>query len=171
MATNHRLRPIYERAPLAAFALIKHAIANQGLSKHGGFGEHAVLVSLALSVPALAPELAAVYQRARSVGTAHHEHHLDLARAALRLGRRDAAIAHVARTLHYSGLYWGVTSPKASTAANRLHVHEGLASLHGDPAFEQLFVEDAARRAAAIVPDTAAKAKQARKTKLEKRSV
>ena len=122
-----------------------------------------MLVSLALSIPALADELPAVYELARGVGTANHEHHLDLARAALRLGDREAAIGHVSRGLYYSGRYFGLA--KSAKAAKQLHDREELASLRGDPAFEQLFVDDAAQRETALAAEAAAQAKQAAKAK------
>src|SRR5262249_38177689 len=52
------------------------------------------------------------------------------------LGRREAALAHVARAL-------ALESPKPQ----QIHDDNDLEALRGDPAFEQLFVDDAARRA------------------------
>ena len=158
--TFHALHP---RAPLGAFDLLRRAIANErrtGFRHKTGEQVSAVvsLTFLALTQPALAETLAEVYEVARGyMGVDNAELHFNLACVAARLDRRDDALRAVARSL---ALDW--PEPEQIRRDNDLVV------LHGDAAFEALFVADAARRA--VVADAAAAEAAAKLAKEQRRA-
>jgi hypothetical protein len=142
MMHGNFLDPLCKRAPKTAFALLAQARANQRLSKFDGMGEEAVMLRLALNVPSLAKQLRTAYEAAICTGTAVHDQHVDRARAALRLGLRDAALGHVERALHYLARYYGGGNPiKAKRARNAIHDYADFKKLVGDEAFETLFAQ------------------------------
>jgi hypothetical protein len=132
---------LHERAPLAAYELLDRGIANdrrEGYRYPTGERVNAVicLLYLALNQSALAPQLAHAYEVARGyVLVKSSSLHFNLACCACRLGKRTETLGHIARAL---ALDFG--NPQ------QIYTDNDLASLRGDPVFEKLFVDDAARR-------------------------
>jgi hypothetical protein len=137
----HALR---ERAPVAAYDFLLGAIRNErrcGYRFPRGERVDAVtsLLWLALNVPALRERLPEAYEiGAGYVLVRNPALHGNLGCAAARLGDRAAALRHVGRAL---ALDW--EDPR------QIHDDEVFASLRGDRDFEQLFTDEAERRAAA----------------------
>ena len=126
---------LHEKAPLAVFALLDRALANErreGYRYPTGGRVNAIifLTYLALNHPALADELSCAYQIARGyVLVKNQSLHYNLACVACRLGKRTEAIGHVARALEL-----GFENPQ------QIHDDNDLEPLRGDPVFEGLFV-------------------------------
>ena len=152
----HKIRTV---APLAAYAFLVGAITAEGRNfyryPHGKRVDAIVCLTwLALNIPALADRIEEAYAIGRGyVLTNNAALHFNLACCAARLDRRTDALGHVARAL-------ALDYPDPA----QIHDDNDLAPLGGDPAFEQIFVTDAARRVAAAEPPTRKK-KPAKKAK------
>lgn len=142
---------VMPRAPVVAYDLLLHAIRGE---RRNGYryrdGDRVVAVVLLTYLPlnhaALADRIAEAYAIGRGYArTSNPNLHFNLACCAARLGRRDAAIGHAAHALARD-----FPSPR------QIHDDNDLEPLRGDPQFEQIFVDDAARRAAEAAAAAAA---------------
>jgi hypothetical protein len=165
---------LHTRAPLAVYALLDRAIANEHRSGYryptGGCVNAIIFFTyLALNHPALADQLPHAYDIARGyVLVKNHALHFNLACVACRLGKRTESIGHVARALEL-----GFEHPP------QIHDDNDLEPLRGDPVFEGLFVTKATtelatqkptgKKRTARKPAKRAKAKSAQKKKPAKR--
>jgi len=149
----------HQRAPLAAFALLDRAIANEHRQHYryatgGRVNAVIMLTYLALNNAALADQLQHAYDVARGYVLVNNPAlQYNLACVACRLGKRAESLGHVARALALD-----YAKPQ------QIHDDNDLASLVGDPVFEKLFADDAARREAAKQPSPKKK-KPAKKKK------
>ncbi len=136
----HLIRAV---APLAVHALLVGTITSEGRCHYRyprGQRVDAIicLTWLALNTPALADRIEEAYEIGRGYMLVNNAAlHFNLACCAARLGRRTDALGHVARSLALD-----FPTPE------QIHDDNDLAPLRGDPAFEQIFIADAARRAA-----------------------
>jgi hypothetical protein len=170
---------LHTKAPLAVYALLDRAIANEHRSGYryptGGCVNAIIFFTyLALNHPALADQLPHAYDIARGyVLVKNHALHFNLACVACRLGKRAEAIGHVARALEL-----GFENPQ------QIHDDNDLEPLRGDPVFEGLFVtkptpapapqkptgkKRAARKATAKKPAKKAAAKRAKPKSAQKK--
>lgn len=170
---------LHTKAPLAVYALLDRAIANEHRSGYryptGGCVNAIIFFTyLALNHPALADQLPHAYDIARGyVLVKNHALHFNLACVACRLGKRAEALGHVARALEL-----GFENPQ------QIHDDNDLEPLRGDPVFEGLFVtkptpapapqkptgkKRAARKATAKRPAKKAAAKRAKPKSAQKK--
>jgi hypothetical protein len=156
----------HTRAPLAAYQLLDRGIANdrrEGFRYHTGERVNAVicLTYLALNHSALDSVLPSAYDIARGyILVKNPALHFNLACCACRLGKRTGALGHIARALEL-----GFADPR------QIQDDNDLAPLRGDPVFEKLFVDDAARRSAAArgARDAMKATKQRSKKRVDKK--
>ncbi|HEY5933955.1 MAG TPA: hypothetical protein VIU61_04955, partial [Kofleriaceae bacterium] len=156
-------RKLFGRLPVAAYHLLCDAIARENRVGYRGNLDAETFVTfihIVMTTPALADRLEDTFRIVRGWRLQRHANlHHNIACLANRLGHREAALEHVA-----SALREGHADP------NQLHDDADLRTLHGDPAFEQLFAADAARRAAANAPKPRAPKKKKPKKAAKKRA-
>lgn len=144
-AAFHKIRTV---APRAAYAFLAGTITTEGRNHYRyprGQRVDAIvcLTWLTLNVPALADKIEEAYEIGRGYMLINNAAlHFNLACCAARIDRRTDALGHVARSL-------ALEFPNPQ----QIHDDNDLEPLRGDPAFEQIFVADAARRAAPKPPD------------------
>ncbi|MFN0251945.1 MAG: TPR end-of-group domain-containing protein [Kofleriaceae bacterium] len=139
-AMFHKIRT---NAPLAAYAYLVGTITSEGRNHYRyprGQRVDAIvcLTYLTLNNPPLASKIEEAYEIGRGYMLVNNASlQFNLACCAARLDRRTDALGHVARSL-------ALDFPNPQ----QIHDDNDLVPLLGDPAFEQIFVADAARRAA-----------------------
>jgi hypothetical protein len=136
----HKIRG---RAPLAAYAYLAGTITSEGRNHYRyprGARVDAIvcLTYLTLNTPPLASKIEEAYEIGRGYMLVNNASlHFNLACCAARIDRRTDALGHIARSL-------ALDFPNPQ----QIHDDNDLEPLRGDPAFEQIFVADAARRSA-----------------------